>query len=245
LNLPPEWHELRGKNRETEMSANFIVEAEVRPHSGTAASRRLRRAGEVPIVVYGGGEDEQYLKVDHNKIMLQLEVEAFHSALVQIKVGDDLQRAVLRDVQMHPYKAQVMHLDFQRVSRKDKITMTVPFHFMGEAEAPGVVHEAGIMTHSMTSVDITCLGSDLPEYIEVDVSGLGMNESVLLGEVKLPEGVEFASTIQEADMEYTVASVLPQQKPQTEEPEEDGAVLEEGEAAAADDGDADNEGDSE
>ena len=109
--------------------ANFIVEAEVRTGSGTAASRRARRAGQVPVVVYGGGEDEQYLLVDHNKITHQLDVEAFHSALVQIQVDGDLQRAVLRDVQMHPYKAQVLHLDFQRVSRKDSITMTVPVSY--------------------------------------------------------------------------------------------------------------------
>ena len=146
--------------------ANFIVEAEVRTGSGTAASRRARRNGQVPVVVYGGGEDEQYLLVDHNKIIHQLEVEAFHSALVQLKVDGDLQRAILRDVQMHPYKAQVQHLDFQRVSRKDKITMTVPFHFIGEDVAPGVKVDAGIMTHSMTNIDVTCLGSDLPEYID-------------------------------------------------------------------------------
>ncbi|MFT6725170.1 MAG: large subunit ribosomal protein L25, partial [Arenicella sp.] len=190
------------------MSANFIVEAEVRAGSGTAASRRARRNGQVPMVVYGGGEDEQYLLVDHNRIYRQLNVEAFHSALVQLHVGDDLQRAILRDVQMHPYKQQVMHLDFQRVSRKDTITMTVPLHFIGEEDAPGVNVENGIMTHGMLSVDVSCLGSDLPEYVEVDVSGLGMGESVHLGEVKLPEGVEFASTVQESDLELSVASVL-------------------------------------
>lgn len=226
------------------MSANFIVEAEVRTGSGSAASRRARRAGQVPVVVYGGGEDEQYLLVEHNKIMRQLEVESFHSALVQLHVGDDLQRAVLRDVQMHPYKQQVLHLDFQRVSRKDTITMTVPFHFLGEEEAPGVVHEKGIMTHSMTSIDVTCLGSDLPEYIEVDVSALNMGDSVHLGQVVLPEGVEFASSIQEADMELSVASVLAPKKPQTEDTEEgeDGEAVEgeEGGETAEDAGDSDS-----
>jgi len=164
------------------------------------------------VVVYGGGEDEQYLLVDHNKIMHQLEVEAFHSALVQLKVDGDLQRAVLRDVHMHPYKAQVLHLDFQRVSRKDTITMTVPFHFVGEETAPGVKVDAGIMTHSMTSIDVTCLGSDLPEYIEVDVSALNIGESVHLGEVTLPEGVELASSVQESDLELPVAAVLAPKK---------------------------------
>lgn len=207
--------------------ANFIVEAEVRTGSGTAASRRARRSGQVPVVVYGGGEDEQYLLVDHNKIMHQLEVEAFHSALVQLKVDGDLQRAVLRDVQMHPFKSQVMHLDFQRVSRKDKITMTVPLHFAGEEQAPGVKAESGIMTHNIMSVDVTCLGSDLPEYVEVDCSELGMGDSILLSQVKLPEGVEFSSSYQEQDMEHQVASVLPPQAKSAT------ALAEEAEAEAA------------
>jgi len=216
------------------MSANFIVEAEVRTGSGTSASRRVRREGKVPVVVYGGGEDEQYLLVD----------------LLQLHVGDDLQRAILRDVQMHPYKQQVMHLDFQRVSRKDKITMTIPLHFIGEEEAPGVKSDNGIMSHSMTSIDISCLGSDLPEYVEVDVSALGMGDSVSLGDVKLPEGVEFASTVQDSDLELSIASVLAPKKPQTEEPEEgeevEGEEGEEGaEAAEAAEGGADSkEGDS-
>jgi len=221
------------------MSANFIVEAEVRTGSGTAASRRARRNGQVPVVVYGGGEDEQYLLVDHNKIMLQLAVESFHSALVQLHVGDDLQRAILRDVQMHPYKQQVLHLDFQRVSRKDKITMTVPLHFSGEEDAPGVKVESGIMSHSMTSVDVTCLGSDLPEYVEVDVSALNMGESVSLGDVVLPEGVEFASTVQDSDLELSVASVLAPKKPQTVEDEEVEAVEGEEAAPAAEEGNSD------
>jgi len=212
------------------MSANFIVEAEVRTGSGSAASRRARRNGQVPVVVYGGGEDEQYLLVDHNKIIHQLEVEAFHSALVQLKVDGDLQRAVLRDVHMHPYKAQVLHLDFQRVSRKDTITMTVPFHFVGEEDAPGVKIEAGIMTHSMTSIDVTCLGSDLPEYIEVDVAALNIGESVHLGEIKLPEGVELASTVQESDLELPVAAVLAPKK--ASESAEADAEGEEAEGAA-------------
>ena len=213
--------------------ANFIVEAEVRTGSGTAASRRARRNGQVPVVVYGGGEDEQYLLVDHNKISHQLEVEAFHSALVQLKVDGDLQRAVLRDVQMHPFKSQVMHLDFQRVSRKDKITMTVPFHFVGEDVAPGVKVDSGIMSHNMVSVDVSCLGIDLPEYIEVDCSELGKGESIHLGQVALPEGVELSASYQEQDMELPVASVLAPKGPSASAAAEDGAEGEEGEEGAA------------
>ncbi len=216
------------------MSANFIVEAEVRTGSGTAASRRARRNGQVPVVVYGGGEDEQYLLVDHNKIIRQLEVEAFHSALVQLQVGDDLQRAVLRDVQMHPYKQQIMHLDFQRVSRKDTITMTVPLHFKGEEECPGVKIENGVMTHNMTSVDVTCLGINLPEYIEVDVSELSTGDSVHLSQVILPKDVELSASYSDDDMELPVASVLALKGPSAAALEEEAAAAEAKEAAAAD-----------
>lgn len=217
------------------MSANFIVEAEVRTGSGTAASRRARRAGKVPVVVYGGGEDEQYLLVDHNKILLQLGVEAFHSALVQLHVGGDLQRAVLRAVQMHPYKQQVMHLDFQRVSRKDIITMTVPLHFKGEEDAPGVKVENGVMTHNMVSVDVTCLGINLPEFIEVDVSELAKGESVHLGSVTLPKDVELSASYTDQDMELPVASILVLKGPSA-------AALEEEAAAAAEAGEPEEGG---
>lgn len=219
------------------MSANFIVEAEVRTGSGTAASRRARRNGHVPVVVYGGGEDEQYLLVDHNKMILQVEVEAFHSALVQIKVGDDLQRAVLREVQMHPYKQQIMHMDFQRVSRKDTITMTVPLHFKGEEECPGVKTENGVMTHNMTSVDVTCLGVNLPEYVEVDVSELTTGDSVQLGQIAMPKDVELSASYSEDDMEQPVASVLALKGPSAAALEEEAAAEVAAEKAASE-GDA-------
>ena len=215
------------------MSANFIVEAEVRTGSGTAASRRARRNGQVPVVVYGGGEDEQYLLVSHNKMILQLQVEAFHSALVQLHVGDDLQRAVLRDVHMHPYKQQIMHLDFQRVSRTDTITMTVPLHFKGEETSPGVKVENGVMTHNMTSLDVTCLGSDLPEYIEVDVSELSIGDAVHLSQVALPKDVALSSSYSDGDMELPVASVLALKGPSAAALEEEEAAAEASAASAA------------
>ncbi len=219
------------------MSANFIVEAEVRSGKGTSDSRRVRRAGKVPVVVYGGGEDEQYLLVDHNKMLLQLEVESFRSALIQLKVDGDLQRAILRDVQMHPYKTQVLHMDFQRVSRKDTITMAIPLHYKGEEVCPGVKLNGGIMSHSVHMVDVSCLGSDLPEYIEVDVSMLDIGDSILLGQVQLPEGVKFASTVHENDLELPVASVLaPKLASEATDSEESGDDAEgEGSEASADD----------
>ena len=197
-------------------SNNFIVEAKLRTGSGTAASRRARREGFVPCVVYGGGEEDQYILVEHNKIIHQLEVEAFHSSLVKIDLNGDQQRAVLRDVQLHPWKSQVLHLDFQRVSRKDKITMTVPINLVGAEEAPGVALEKGIMTQGINQIDVVCLAIDLPEFLEIDVTALNMGEAVHISDLKLPEGVELAYPVEAGeDDDHSVASVLAPKKPQT------------------------------
>lgn len=220
-------------------SNNFIVAAQTRTGSGTAASRRARKEGQVPCVVYGGGEPDQYILVDHNKIMHQLEVEAFHSSLVKIDLDGDQQRAILRDVQMHPWKSRVLHLDFQRVSRKDKITMVVPVNLTGEA--PGVHVDKGILTQGITQLDVACLASDLPEFLEVSVEALNMGDAVHISDIQLPEGVELVTPVEKGEAEdHAVASVLAPKKPQTVEAEE-GAEGEEGEAAegdAAEGGDA-------
>jgi large subunit ribosomal protein L25 len=130
---------------------------------------------------------------------------------------------------MHPFKQQIMHLDFQRVSRTDTITMTIPLHFKGEEDAPGVKTENGVMTHNMTSLDVTCLGSDLPEYIEVDVSALSTGDSVYLSEVTLPKDVNLSASYSEDDMELPVASVLALKGPSAAALEEEAAA----EASAA------------
>ena len=218
-------------------SNNFIVEAQPRTGSGTAASRRARREGQVPCVVYGGGEDDQYILVDHNKIMHQLEVDAFHSSLVKIEVEGDQQRAILRDVQMHPWKPRVLHLDFQRVSRKDKITMTVPVHLTGAEEAPGVTLESGIMMQGITQIDVACLAVDLPEFLEVNVSELGMGEAVHLSDIVLPEGVELAYPVEAgAEDDHAAANVVAPKKPQTVEEPVEGE--DDAEATAEEGGDA-------
>jgi large subunit ribosomal protein L25 len=219
-------------------SNNFIVAAQLREGSGTAASRRARHAGQVPCVVYGGGEDDQYILVDHNKIMHQLEVEAFQSSLIKIDIDGDQQRAILRDVQMHPWKMQVLHLDFQRVSRKDKITMTIPVNLIGAEEAPGVTLDSGIMTQSINQIDVACLAIDLPEFLEADVTALGLGEAVHLSDLKLPEGVELAYPVEAGDDDdHSVASVLARQKPQTVVDEAEGEEAAEGEEGASE-GDA-------
>ncbi len=223
-------------------SNNFIVAAELRKASGTADSRRVRKAGQVPCVVYGGGEEEQYILVDHNKIMHQLEVDAFHSSLVKIEIDGDQQRAILRDVQMHPWKPRVLHLDFQRVSRKDKITMIVPVHILGAEEAPGVTLESGIMMQAINQIDVACLAVDLPEFLEVNVAELAMGEAVHLSDIQLPEGIELAYPVEAGtEDDHAVANVVAPKKPQTvEEPVEgeEGAEGEAAEAASDEGGDA-------
>ena len=171
--------------------SNIVIDAESRVRSSTSAVRRLRREGLVPGVVYGGDEENVNIKMDHNKILHSLETEAFHSTILELKVDGKSEKVILRDYEVHPASdVKIMHVDFQRVSRKDKLSMTVPLHFVGEEECEGVKVDGGIVSHLMNDLDIVCLPADLPEYIEVDVTALHLGDSISLGEIKLPEGVE-------------------------------------------------------
>lgn len=169
----------------------FEVTATARKAQGTGASRRLRRAGRVPAIVYGGNQPPVAIELDHNTVFHQLKHEAFHASILTLDVDGDKQQVLLRDVQMHPWKPLVMHLDFQRVDPNAKIHMKVPLHFVGADVAPGVKLAGGNITHVMNEVDVLCLPKDLPEFIEVDLSGLQAGHSLHLSEIKLPPGVEF------------------------------------------------------
>jgi len=210
------------------MSTNYQINAEVRELNGTAASKRLRRAGRVPAVMYGAGKGNQQLSLDHNEILRNLEHETFHSAIIEVALQGGNEKAILRDVQMHPYKPQVMHVDLQRISETEKLHIAIPLHFIGEEVAPGVKLEGGIMSHLITEVDVECLPADLPEYLEVDVSGLNMHDTVKLGDIKLPDGVEITALAHGGE-DKTVATVAP---PQAAEVEEEVAEGEEALAAA-------------
>ncbi|MEJ5212091.1 MAG: 50S ribosomal protein L25/general stress protein Ctc [Burkholderiales bacterium] len=169
----------------------FEVTATARKTQGTGASRRLRRAGRVPAIVYGGNQPPVTIELDHNTVFHQLKHEAFHASILTLDVDGDKQQVLLRDVQMHPWKPLVMHLDFQRVDPNAKIHMKVPLHFVGADVAPGVKLAGGNITHVMNEADVLCLPKDLPEFIEVDLSGLQAGHSLHLSEIKLPPGVEF------------------------------------------------------
>ncbi len=187
--------------------SDFQVQVTTRTDKGKATSRRMRHAKKIPAVVYGTGKESEMLSIDHDEFKHQLEVEAFHNSIIKLVNGGRTEQVILREVQMHPYKPIVMHVDFQRISATDKIHMNIPLHFIGEDKAPGVREEDGIVSHLMNEVDISCLPADLPEYLEIDVSGLHLNESIHLSEIKLPDGVEFTHP-PEGEADHAVVSVL-------------------------------------
>jgi large subunit ribosomal protein L25 len=166
------------------------VNATPRSTQGKGASRRLRHASRVPGIVYGAGQDAQPIEVDHKELSQNLKLESFHASILTLNLGDAKHQVLLRDYQMHPWKQQVMHVDFQRVAKDRKIHMKVPLHFMNQEIAPGVKTGGGTVNHVMSELDVTCLPDDLPEFVEVDLSELQLGHSIHLSELKLPKGVE-------------------------------------------------------
>jgi len=188
------------------MTTQFELNAETRQTLGKGASRRLRRlANKVPGIMYGGGEAPLSLAFEHNQLLKALEHEAFYSHILTINIDGKTHKAVLKDLQRHPYKPRILHLDLLRITGKEKITMTVPLHFKGEDIAPGVKQGKGMVAHLMTSIDIRCLPGNLPEYIEVDLSNLNLDGYVHLSDLKLPQGVEIVALLHQDDQ--PVASI--------------------------------------
>jgi len=171
------------------MKVSFEIKAEPRQDAGKGASRRLRHAGKVPAILYGGTEPPSNIVLDHIELAHHLEHEAFYSHILKLQIGGKEQPAILKDLQRHPAKRQITHADFQRVVAGTRLRMTIPLHFKGEGVAPGS-KEGGVPTHIENNVEISCLPEHLPEFVEVDVSELGMDDVVHLSDLKLPEGVE-------------------------------------------------------
>lgn len=185
----------------------FELNAEVRVDMGKGASRRLRHANRVPAIMYGGDKEPVALTLVHHELEKHLEHEAFYSHILTLKVGGDKEKVILRDVQRHPSKPFVMHVDFLRVSATEKLRMNVPLHFINEDIAIGVKQEGGAISHNLTDVEVSCLGSDLPEYIEVDLAELKLGESVHLSDLKLPKGVELVELSHGDEHDQPVASI--------------------------------------
>jgi large subunit ribosomal protein L25 len=215
------------------MSENLTINAETRSDMGKGASRRLRYAGLVPGIIYGGEKEPEMITVEHNKLLHQLEDEAFYSSILTVNVGGDEQQVVLKDLQRHPAKPFVMHLDLLRISKKTAIKMQVPLHFTNEETAPGV-KAGGTASHNMTEVEISCLPADLPEFIAVDVGGMEIGDSIHLSELKLPEGVEIPALALGEDYDTSVITILASRAAKEEEEGE----VEAGEEASAEGGEA-------
>jgi len=164
-----------------------------RAKQGTGASRRLRNTGKTPGIVYGGEGQPQLIELDHNALWHALKKETFHSTILDMELGGKAAKVLLRDVQYHPFRQLVQHIDFQRVDAKTRMTMKVPVHFKGEEESEAVKIDLNLVNHVTTELELNCLPSDLPEFIEVDLSGLKKNGTVTLKDIKLPKGVKWVS----------------------------------------------------
>jgi large subunit ribosomal protein L25 len=199
-----------------------------RNSEGRGASRRLRRSGKAPGVVYGGSVAPTPIELDHNALVHALRNEAFHSSILTMKLDGGSTQVLLRDVQMHPFRHEVLHVDFQRVDPSRRIHMKVPLHFANEDVSPAVKEQGAVVSHVMTEIDIACLPKDLPEFIEVDLSALDTSHSLHVSGVKLPAGV---TAVTHGTVDPVVATaVVPKAVVETEE---EAAVPTEGEAAAA------------
>ena len=207
----------------------FEVVARPRTELGTNASRRLRREGRVPAILYGGGKEPRPLSLEENRIRKQIENEAFAAHVLTVKVDDEESQAVLKSVHRDPATERVLHMDFQRISATSEIRMHVPLHFVNEEGCPGR-KAGGIVTRLLVEVEVGCLPKDLPEYIEVDMSALDVGDAVHLSELVLPEGVHVMALAHNPDNDQPVVSV---QHPQKLEAVEEEAAGEEGAEAEA------------
>jgi large subunit ribosomal protein L25 len=171
----------------------FELSVEPRAALGRTGSRRLRKAGKVPAILYGGGEAPESMVLDHNTLSHQMNREAFFTSILTLKIGTKSQQVVVKDVQRHPVKPLIMHLDFQRIREDEEITLSVPIHFLNEADAKGVKEQGGVVDHLLSEVEVQCLPRYLPEYLEIDVTALELNQIYHLSDIKLPEGVSLVA----------------------------------------------------
>jgi large subunit ribosomal protein L25 len=176
-----------------------------RTTQGTSASRRLRHTGKVPGIIYGAGVTPRNIELDHNALFHALKKEQFHSTVLDMEVGEDKFQALLRDVQLHAYRPQVLHVDFQRVDPNAKLFMKVPLHFAGGENSPAVKIDKSIINTVVTSIEISCLPKDLPEFIAVDLSNLSKGQSITSANLQLPAGV---SVVLHGKPDFSIATVV-------------------------------------
>jgi large subunit ribosomal protein L25 len=189
------------------MAEELDLIADFRTDTGKGSSRRLRREGKVPAIIYGAGRDPRALTFDHNELFKAAEHESFFSSILNVKVGDKVRSAILKDIQVHPAKRQILHIDLQRVVDDEKIRMEVPLHYINEETCVGVKVGGGTVQKIMSEVEITCFPKDLPEYIEVDIQDLELDKLLHLSDIKLPPNVELIDLIAEPPRDEAIVSV--------------------------------------
>jgi large subunit ribosomal protein L25 len=199
---------------------DFNIKATVRTDKGKGASRRLRHADKVPAILYGGKGEPVALELDHNKVNNMADFEAFYSHILTLEFDGKKHQAILKDMQRHPYKPKLTHLDFQRVEKGHKLHTNLPLHFLNEETAKGVKEEGGVVVHHVNDVEITVLPKDLPEYLEVDIAELSVGDTIHLTDLKLPKGVELVELTKGDDHDQAVVSVTAP-RVEKEETEED------------------------
>ena len=212
----------------------FELVAEPREDIGKGASRRLRRDGKLPGIIYGTNKDASMVTFNHNDLMHHLEQEAFYSRVLTLKIGKKKEKVVLKDLQRHPYKAILLHIDLQRIDEEQKLSMKIPLHFINEDKCAGVKQDGGVISHVVTELEIVCLPKDLPEYLEVDMLEVALNQSIHLSDIELPEGVQVASLLHGGDDTQPIASVQIPKVIAIEE--EEGVDIEEGAEEGAEEG---------
>ena len=189
------------------MSKDFDLVAEIREDRGKGASRRLRHQGLVPAIIYGAGRPPRALTFKHSKVIRQLENESFYSSILNIQVNEKNQAAILKDIQRHPSKPLIMHMDFQRIVEDERIRMNVPIHYTNADEAVGVKQEGGSVSQLISDIEVSCFPKDLPEFFEVDIQNLGLNEMLHISDIKLPEGVEIPILAQGPEQDRPIVSI--------------------------------------
>ena len=215
---------------------DFNIKATVRTDKGKGASRRLRHADKVPAILYGGKDEPIALELDHNKVNNMADYEAFYSHILTLEIDGKKHQAILKDMQRHPYKPKLTHLDFQRVEKGHKLHTNLPLHFLNEETAKGVKDEGGVVVHHVNDVEIMVLPKDLPEYLEVDIANLSVGDTIHLTDLNLPEGVELVELTKGEDHDQAVVSIT---APRVEKEESEDEAPAADEVPAANEKDAD------
>ena len=179
-----------------------------RAMQGTGASRRLRITGRTPGIVYGGTGDALLIEIDHNALFHAIKKEAFHASILEMELGGKDHKVLLRDLQMHPFKQQILHIDFQRVEAKTRMTVKVPLHYSGEEDSPAVKTENCLANHVLTELTVSCFPADIPEFIAVDLSGLKKGTSLHVKDITLPKGVKFVAKGQDNPVLVSVTAIV-------------------------------------